>query len=511
VLATYKFEGWFNGTVKWTFTDNVTSDLILTAKWSHDPADWWIVTFDPDNGEPAWEVFVPQTPAGTVARPTDPVKSTFVFDEWLKDGTVWNFGGNVTSNMTLKARWAHDPADWYTVTFNTDGGSAAPAPQYVLKSDPYVLSPVSPTKTAYNIIGWTDGTKIWNFGTDMVVSNMTLTAVWVPDETPANWYKVTFNTDGGSAAPAPQYFLISGTNFLISEPSEPTKDKFMFAGWSNGTKIWNFGTDKVTGDMTLTALWLHDPVYWYTVEVTGTNVIKTTTSVPHGQSSLNIAITPAARYTLDAAVSVKMGAVILQRDRDYTYAGGTVTFSIPISDNVIIEASATHGGFIITGMVTDRDGTPLNGVRLTYTGGTGISATTGPDGVYSFHVPYGSYVTITSVALEGYNLHPLSQVPFYLGNVLSDKSGVNFSMAGKSGAVPEVVEHGKIEWFNGLRWVVLEGELELASGSVIYLRAVADAGYKFTGWTGGADGTNPMLMLTIDGTSKNIKATFEVI
>ena len=521
VLATYKFDGWYNGGSLWEFSNNVTSNMVLTAGWSEDTAYWLIVTFDPDNGRSTWDILILKSPAGSVARPLDPVKSTYVFDGWFNGTTEWNFANNVTDNMTLKARWAHDPAYWYTVTFDADGGSPTPAPQYILKSgsNPYVLRPADPVKAAYAVSGWTDGTKMWNFGgADTVTSDMTLTAVWVPDNSPSHWYEVRFNTDGGSVAPQPQYFPKTGTDLQVSQPPDPIKDMFIFQGWSpDGNRVWNFGSDRVTSDMTLTALWFHDPAHWYSVDVTGTNVVKSTTKVPHGQTDLQITVTPAARYVLDAGISVKMGTVTLERGTDYTYdrntaySEGTVRFLIPVSDSVVIEASSSHGGFFITGKVTDRSGVPLSGVTVTYTAGnTGGSVKTGPNGEYSFKVPYGALVTITSVALEGYNLYPLSQVPFYLGNVLSDKSGVNFSMAGKSGAVPEVTEHGKIEWFNGLKWVTLDGELELASGSMICIKAVADPGYKFTGWIG-VDDTAPMIMLTIDGTTKNIKAIFEAI
>jgi len=518
VLATYRFDGWYNGGSRWNFVNNVNSNMVLTASWSEDTAFWWIVTFDPDNGGSTWDVFIPKTPAGPAARPLDPVKSTYVFDGWFNGTTEWNFANDVGSNMTLKARWAHDPAHWYTVAFDADGGSPTPAPQYFLKSgiNPYILRPADPVKAAYAVSGWTDGTKMWDFSSERVTSDITLTAVWVPDNSPSHWYEVRFNTDGGSTAPPSQYFPKIGTDLLVSRPPDPIKDMFIFQEWSDGTRIWDFGSDKVTSDMTLTAEWFHDPAHWYSVDVTGNNVVKSTTKVPHGQTNLQIIVSPAARYVLDAGISVKMGAVTLQRGTDYTYdrnaaySEGTVRFLIPVSDSVVIEASSSHGGFFITGKVTDRSGVPLSGVVVTYTGGVGTSVVTGPSGEYSFKVPYGSLVTITSVALDGYNLYPVSQVPFYLGNVLSDRSGVNFSLAGKSGTVPDAMEHGKIEWFNGLRWVTLDGELELASGSMIPIRAVADPGYKFTGWIG-VDGTTSTIMLTVDGTTKNIKATFEAI
>ena len=70
-----------------------------------------------------------------------------------------------------------------------------------------------------------------------------------------NTLTVTFEENGGSAVAD-----MDGLSYdvSISEPTAPTKTGYTFAGWykeSTCTTKWNFGSDKVTGDITLYAKW----------------------------------------------------------------------------------------------------------------------------------------------------------------------------------------------------------------------------------------------------------------
>ena len=62
--------------------------------------------------------------------------------------------------------------------------------------------------------------------------------------------KVTFQSKGGSAVDAQT--VTKGEK--AKKPENPTKSKYLFAGWYNGSKAYNF-TKAVTKDLTLTAKW----------------------------------------------------------------------------------------------------------------------------------------------------------------------------------------------------------------------------------------------------------------
>lgn len=67
-------------------------------------------------------------------------------------------------------------------------------------------------------------------------------------------FYVTFETGGGSEVA--QQKLRHGE--LVTEPEEPMRPGYDFGGWSVGGEaplFWDFGADKVQGDMTLIAVW----------------------------------------------------------------------------------------------------------------------------------------------------------------------------------------------------------------------------------------------------------------
>lgn len=62
---------------------------------------------------------------------------------------------------------------------------------------------------------------------------------------------VTFDADNGTTPTAQTVWR----NRKPTKPADPTKDGYTFAGWRNGDTEWNFDTDTVTDDVTLTAHW----------------------------------------------------------------------------------------------------------------------------------------------------------------------------------------------------------------------------------------------------------------
>ncbi len=63
---------------------------------------------------------------------------------------------------------------------------------------------------------------------------------------------VTFDAGGGTGAPAKQYLTRGDT---AAKPQDPEKEDFLFDGWYSAGRLWNFRTDTVTADLTLTAGW----------------------------------------------------------------------------------------------------------------------------------------------------------------------------------------------------------------------------------------------------------------
>ena len=164
-------------------------------------------------------------------EPDVPSRQGYQFTDWYLDDTKYDFNTAVTGNMTLTAKWT---ANSYTITFDTNGGSAIdPITQGY---DTTINAPAAPSKTGYTFMGWEP-----EIPATMPAEDMTITAKWS-----INQYTVTFDTDGGSAvAPITQDY---GT--AITAPAAPTKTGYTFMGWEP-----EIPTTMPAENMTITAKW----------------------------------------------------------------------------------------------------------------------------------------------------------------------------------------------------------------------------------------------------------------
>ncbi len=155
-----------------------------------------------------------------------------------------------------------EPDPEYTITFNTNGGSAV---------DPIVVTegamlyetiwnpPVETTRSGYTFDDWykNAGLTIPVNESDTVTSDLTLYANWILNVVN---YTVTFNTNGGSYI-APQS-IVSGEQ--ASRPTDPVKTGYTFNGWYTEMffiNLYNFNS-AVSDNITLYAQWTlaEDPI-----------------------------------------------------------------------------------------------------------------------------------------------------------------------------------------------------------------------------------------------------------
>jgi uncharacterized repeat protein (TIGR02543 family) len=91
-----------------------------------------------------------------------------------------------------------------TVTFNTNGGTPAPAVQTVAEGGK-VTAPAAMTRTGYTFDGWYKEpgfTSRWNFSTGTVTANITLYAKWIPIHTYGDGISFTMvSVSGGHTFP----------------------------------------------------------------------------------------------------------------------------------------------------------------------------------------------------------------------------------------------------------------------------------------------------------------------
>lgn len=162
-------------------------------------------------------------------------------------------------------------APTYTIRYDANGGTGAPAPQ-VLQDRGVILSETRPTREGHEFVGWATSKTgpvvyrpgwVYEDGVDV-----TLYAVWTAQE--KETFTVRYDANGGTNAPAPQTAEIGKTIYMTSE--EPVREGYTFLGWSTsrgsgGTTTsggLSFGAGVLakgigfTGDTTLYAVWKED-------------------------------------------------------------------------------------------------------------------------------------------------------------------------------------------------------------------------------------------------------------
>ena len=146
-------------------------------------SDTFTVTFDSNGGSEVKSVSVHSD--GTISAPENPTKAGYNFAGWYSDrnySNKWSFSTKIRSDITLYAKWEKQ-IDKYTVTFESNGGSAVGSKQ--VNDGDKISAPVQPTKKMFVFGGWykdSDFEEVWDFDTDVVTKNITLYAKWKEEE-----------------------------------------------------------------------------------------------------------------------------------------------------------------------------------------------------------------------------------------------------------------------------------------------------------------------------------------
>ena len=83
-------------------------------------------------------------------------------------------------------------------------------------------------REGYTLKGWYCNGEEWRLNSDVVLSEMTLVAEWMP-----NTYSITFDSDGGNDIAA----MTIATGDTLNLPT-PQRDLYTFDGWYfNGNKV----------------------------------------------------------------------------------------------------------------------------------------------------------------------------------------------------------------------------------------------------------------------------------
>lgn len=243
----FDFDGWFIGETKVSGKYTVTKDVELVAKWTA----LYNVTFEtagtsvePETVRAGTEIILPET---TLADSE--------FEYWSDGEKPYNIGEKYTvnSDVIFVAKWV----GLCTVVYNTDGGT--PVESKTVHDMETIDMPAAPTKDGHRFLGWytTDENNLMQPGDVFnVTDSVTINAKWVAQ------YKYHFDNNDGNAYDVA--YKIVDENIEITIELEPTRDGYVFKGWSDGETTYAVGAKyTIKKDTVFTAEWKQLFTYEY--------------------------------------------------------------------------------------------------------------------------------------------------------------------------------------------------------------------------------------------------------
>lgn len=467
-----------------------------------------------------------------------PSRTGYTFLGWgtAANATTVSYSPNsvYTGNAELKlfAIWR---INTYSVTYNANGGTGAPASQTKTYNVNLTLATGKPTRTGYTFQGWGTSagatTVAYNPGSTYTGNTaLALYAIWKIDQ-----YDVVYNANGGTGAPAAvkktygQDLKLSGTI--------PTRDGYDFKGWatsaSGAVAYAANGTYKNNSAVTLYAVWAkktysitvyastgaNGSAYTYTKEH-GVNFTIPSTSAPTGHYLAGYGVpgaTSTVKYHVGDVYKDNAHLTLYPIFKKLTYAvnynanGGSNAPTSQIKtygENLVLQTTVpVRTGYDFLGWATSANGPVAYSVGGTYSKNEAVtlyavfkkktftvtifSNPSGPNGsAYTMTKEFGESVTIPSTTaptgqyLAGYGIPgATTTVKYHVGDTYSDNANITLYPIFITYTYPVTLDvNGGDEALAAL--VKTYGE-DLDLGTVIPKRE----GYDFQGWSDTPDGS----------------------
>ena len=227
----YRFRGWANGSdggVAWLPGEHIELTAFapshtLYAVWQKRT---YTVSYSANGGSGAPGSQTKTYGVTLTLSSTTPTRSGYTFQGWATSasgGVAYSPGGSYTDNaaVTLYAVWSEDGPTTYSVWYNANGGTGAPASQTKTHGVLLTLRTGVPTREDYDFLGWGTSPTATSptyqpGGTYTANSSVTLYAVW-SGIVPATG--VMYHSDGTAITPGEPYIvddsLLPGTAFIV--------------------------------------------------------------------------------------------------------------------------------------------------------------------------------------------------------------------------------------------------------------------------------------------------------
>ena len=199
--------------------------------------DTYTVTYDANGGTGAPAADTQDVGEYVIVSDTEPAREGYTFKGWtdLATGKDYEAGDLYAENAdgTLTAVWEAIPS--YTVTYDANGGTGAPAPDTKYVGEYVVVSATEPTYAGYTFKGWTDlatGKDYEAGGLYAENADGTLTAVWeaIPA---ATTYTVTYSGNAAGVTNVPAAETKNVGDYVVISAAEPVREGYTFKGWTD--------------------------------------------------------------------------------------------------------------------------------------------------------------------------------------------------------------------------------------------------------------------------------------
>lgn len=212
-------------------------EFTITAK-----RNLWGVYFDANGGSGAPDMIKRHWGEIVYIPTTVPYKSGYTFKGWTKSkgsATVDYKPGDPIGDdfdVTLYAVWSQNVVKTWSITYNANGGSNAPAKQTANVGQSITITYSKPTRTGYTFLGWSTWnespqpeeafTPGYSYRSDY---DITLYAVW-KQQTQTTQYSLSFNLQGGNGT---FNTLYGNYGDRVQIPyNSPTRSGYSFLGWA---------------------------------------------------------------------------------------------------------------------------------------------------------------------------------------------------------------------------------------------------------------------------------------
>ncbi len=212
-----------------------------------------------------------------------PTRTGYTFAGWTDQSSVSvPTAGSFTVSTSRYLIYANWTAIDYAITYNSNGGSAAPEGLTKKMGESFTLG-AAPTRSGYSFSSWSDSNSTFGVGVDYLVrsSAVAMVAQWT-----AKVYAVTYDWNGGSgSATTDDSFTVGSSAVTLPVVADHVKDGYTFSGWSTSSNgLLLSGGFTPTDNSTLFAIWGAGS-YVVTYDASGGSVGSSSATVANGSST----------------------------------------------------------------------------------------------------------------------------------------------------------------------------------------------------------------------------------